>query len=98
MLQRLGDIVDRPARYAGIADDLDPLCSRLIRENRLDLGLQLLLLRPPPIIRQIVWIESHGRFAERIAEAHEQAVIAGSDDDVAVLGLEGLERRDCRVA
>src|SRR5260370_1422247 len=84
MLERLRDIVDRPARDAGLAQDLDLGGSGLAAKDRIERAAQ----RAVVAIAQIVGLEARIRreigASERGAQFDPQPGIAGGNDDVPV--------------
>src|SRR5260221_444152 len=96
--QGLRDVVDRPARNAGLAEDLDPGSGRLAAEDPVELAAQLGVVGVAQIVRREARVGRQVVAPECDAQFEPQPVIAGGDDDVPVRRRKRLEGGDRRVA
>src|SRR5688572_29390961 len=69
IVEHLIDVVDRPARHAGLVENLDPLGARLLFGVSADLLVELLAVLRAQLTGRIIRMPRHAVGAERIAEA-----------------------------
>ena len=85
--------IDRPARHAGLVEDVDPLGAALVLRVGVDLGVERLAVLPSATCALAIFrILQHRLGAERLAEALPDRAAGGGDVDVAVGGLEHAGR------
>src|SRR5471030_3126776 len=93
-IERLRDIVDRPAWHAARLERIDPSVARTRDEDLRQLRQQFRPVHATPAIGGETSIERKFRHVHRSAQRTKLAILAACDDHMSIARGEGLIRHD----
>ena len=98
VIEQLVDGIDRRARHALLIEQIHPMLNRLLHQDPFHLDHQFRTIPAAHVVAEKTRIEGQPRRTDGIGHQQKQGVVAGRDDELAILRIEAFKRRQRRMA